>query len=606
MIEVTGVMAAFVMGALVHRPIVLGIAGVLLLAFTYFSLAKILAPLDQMRERMRDICRRTAEDEALLHAQENLDTNIKLLRERLCANGDPRRVDDELYFGDRRINEDFTDVDWVKAQAGGTATIFCGDLRIATNVLRPGGGRAIGTRLSAGPAYDCVFKAAKTYRGEAEILGIVYLTIYEPIFCGEEVIGVLYVGVPKALCADGDGLGTKAKDELVEMAATVAKLDAAASAKSDAERKAAEQRHAGEDLHRQHEATRRLTAAAQDEVVAALSVALEQLSNGNLAKRINMHFPASYEKLRQDFNVTVGRLRDTVGAIKGNAGSMSRGCEEIAQAANDLSRRTEHQASALEQASAALSELTGQVKESAESARRAETIVAAARAKAERCGAVMQETIDAISAIDKSANAIAQIIGVINDIALQTNLLALNASVEAARAGEGGKGFAVVASEVRDLAHRSAEAAKEIKNLIAASAGHVDCGVARVGETGAALAEIVAQVVEINSVIGDIANSARTQATGLHEITSAVAAMDKVTQQNAAMVEESTAASQKLAEEAALLAGLVDHFELGTLRAAGGQRETHIGPDSGLGPAAAALQRPAPAAGRLASKRARG
>lgn len=569
--QAVAVLAAFVAGSFVHQAILLGLAGIILLGAAYVFLARMLAPLDGIRAHMRDICRRTAEDEALLRTQEAIDTNISLLRERLYANGEARRDGESLYFGNRRINEDFSDVDWVKAQAGGTATIFCGDLRIATNVLRPDGARAIGTRLAPGPVHECVFKGGKTYRGEAEILGVVYLTIYEPIFCGDEVIGVIYVGVPKVLDKGAEAAGDSSGG-FAEMAAVVAKLDAAATAKSDAERKAADQRHGAEDLRRRLDASRRMTAAAQDEVVAALSVALENLSNGDLAKRITMYFPASYEKLRQDFNATVGRLRDTVGGIKTNAGSMSRGCAEIAQAANDLSRRTEHQASALEQASAALSELTGQVNESAESARRAEAIATAAQAKAERCGVVMQETIEAISAIDKSANAIAQIIEVINDIALQTNLLALNASVEAARAGDGGKGFAVVASEVRDLAHRSAEAAKAIKGLIATSASHVESGVTRVGQTGAVLGEIVAQVIEINRVIGAIASSAKTQAIGLREVTAAVTAMDKVTQQNAAMVEESTAASQKLADEAALLANLVDHFELGRPRAAVTQR----------------------------------
>ena len=566
-VQALGVAAAFALGAFVHQAVLIGVAGLVLLGAVYLCLARILVPLDAIRARMRDICRRTAEDEAYLHSQEAIDTNINLLRERLYANGGARRDGEDLHFGDRRINRDFTDVDWVKAQAGGTATIFCGDLRIATNVLRPGGERAIGTRLAPGPVHDCVFKSGKTFRGEAEILGVVYLTIYEPVFCGDEVIGVLYVGVPKVRDTGTTAAAGKPNGELAEMAATVAKLDVAATAKSDAENKAADQRHGAEDLHRRLDASRRMTAAAQDDVVAALSIALENLSNGDLAKRITVIFPESYEKLRQDFNATVGRLRDTVGGIKTNAGSMSRGCAEIAQAANDLSRRTEHQASALEQASAALSELTGQVNDSAESARRAEGIATAAQAKAERCGVVMQETIEAISAIDKSANAIAQIIGVINDIALQTNLLALNASVEAARAGDGGKGFAVVASEVRDLAHRSAEAAKAIKGLIATSAHHVESGVTRVGQTGAALGEIVAQVIEINAVISAIANSAKTQAIGLREVTSAVTAMDKVTQQNAAMVEESTAASQKLADEAALLANLVDHFELGRPRA---------------------------------------
>ncbi|MGO9132760.1 MAG: methyl-accepting chemotaxis protein [Methylovirgula sp.] len=570
LIEAVGLIAALGLCSIEHNPIVIGLVGGAILAGAYVLVASTLAPLDQIRRQMNAICARTAEDEALLHAQEDLDANIKLLRDRLYAGGDPRRVGDTLYFGERKINEDFTDVDWVKAQAGGTATIFCGDLRVATNVLQPGGGRAIGTRLAAGPVHDCVFGKAKTFRGEAEILGVAYLTIYEPIFGGEDVIGILYVGVPKAHRADADAGKAKSGNELAEMQATVVKLDDAATAKATAECKAAEQRHVTEDLRRKHDSAQRMAAIAQDEVVAALSVALEQLSEGNLSKRINLQFPDSYEKLREDFNDTVMRLRQTVSAIKGNVGSMSRGCSEIAQAANDLSRRTEHQASTLEQATAALSELTGQVNDSAKSAKRAESIVVAARAKAERCGAVMQETIEAISAIDQSANAIAQIIGVINDIALQTNLLALNASVEAARAGDGGKGFAVVASEVRDLAHRSSEAAKEIKQLIAASANHVKSGVTRVGETGVALNEIVAQVIEINGVINSIATSAATQAAGLQEVSAAIGAMDKVTQQNAAMVEESTAASHKLAEEAAELAGLVDHFDLGA--AAGSER----------------------------------
>ncbi len=601
LIEAFGFIVAFGLSSVVHQPLVLGVVGACVLAASYGLLAKSLAPLGLIRAQMRDICRRTAEDESLLYAQENLDTNIKLLRDRLYGYGDPRRVGGDLYFGERRINENFADVDWVKTKAGGTATIFCGDLRIATNVLRPEGGRAIGTRLVAGAVHDHVFKDAQTYRGEAEILGITYLSIYEPIFCGEEVVGVLYVGVPKPVSADGGAVEAHEVDALAEMSATVAKLDAAATAKSDAERKAAEQRHAGEDQNRRYAAARRVTAAAQDEVVEILSTALEQLSKGNLVDRIDVRFPPSYEKLREDFNVTILQLRETVGGIKDNAGSMSRGSEEIAQAASDLSRRTEHQASALEQASAALSELTGQVNESAASARRAESIVTAARTKAERCGAVMEETVAAISAIDKSSKAIAQIIGVITDIALQTNLLALNASVEAARAGEDGKGFAVVASEVRDLAHRSAEAAKEIKNLIAASAVQVDCGVARVGETGSALAEIVAQVVEINGVIGDIANSARTQATSLHEISAAVADMDKVTQQNAAMVEESTAASQKLADEASLLAALVDHFDLGMAGSVDDGRGTHRGD---AGPSAAARRSASSASARIAPKRA--
>ena len=236
---------------------------------------------------------------------------------------------------------------------------------------------------------------------------------------------------------------------------------------------------------------------------------------------------------------------------------------EITGAADDLSRRTEQQAASLEETAAALDQITATVKKTSEGAVEATTAVASARTDADRGGEVVREAVSAMSRIESSADQIGQIIGVIDEIAFQTNLLALNAGVEAARAGDAGRGFAVVASEVRALAQRSAGAAKEIKALISASSREVGAGVALVGRTGEALDRIVGQVARVEELVREIAASAREQATGLNEVNAAVNQMDQVTQQNAAMVEQSTAASHALASECDALNQLVCGFRLG-------------------------------------------
>ncbi len=298
-------------------------------------------------------------------------------------------------------------------------------------------------------------------------------------------------------------------------------------------------------------------------VVAALGDGLARLAEGDLTFRITAGFPQASQKLKDDYNATLEQLQGAVTVIVENAARMRAGAGEISHAADDLSRRTEQQAATLEETAAALDEITVTVKKSADGASQCRSTVAATKANAEKSGAVVQQAVGAMGEIERSASEIGQIIGVIDEIAFQTNLLALNAGVEAARAGDAGRGFAVVASEVRALAQRSAQAAKEIKSLISSSSKQVRTGVNLVGETGEALGRIVAQVAEINTLVLDMAASAEEQAGGLQQVNTAVNQMDQVTQQNAAMVEQSTAASHGLALEAETLTELVSRFRIG-------------------------------------------
>jgi len=326
----------------------------------------------------------------------------------------------------------------------------------------------------------------------------------------------------------------------------------------------AEQMRAEADSERgRTEAERRKIEAEQSMVVATLAASLGRLSQGDLTCRIVEEFNGQYRQIKDDFNTTVESLRDAMTAIAGATGGIRGGSEEIASASSDLSRRTEQQAASLEETAAALDQITATVKKSAEGARQVSSAASAAKTDAERSEAVMKDAVAAMDEISESSGQIGQIIGVIDEIAFQTNLLALNAGVEAARAGEAGKGFAVVAQEVRALAQRSADAAKEIKTLIASSSSQVDRGVALVAETGAALKTIAVKVSEIDQLISEIAESSQQQATGLNEVNVAVNQMDQVTQQNAAMVEQATAAAASLRGEAGELERLVARFDTG-------------------------------------------
>jgi methyl-accepting chemotaxis protein len=354
------------------------------------------------------------------------------------------------------------------------------------------------------------------------------------------------------------------RDEVGDVARAVQVFKEAAIGKAHLEQTTEELRLSTEQERTRTEAERQTIAAQLQVVVENLAGALTALSDGDLTCDIDQPFAAEYERLRMDFNKAVGNLRTTVGTIVSNTRAIRSGTGEIAAASDDLSRRTEQQAASLEETAAALDEITATVKKTAEGAKTAQDVVATATADAEHSETVVRDAVTAMGAIEKSAKEISQIIGVIDEIAFQTNLLALNAGVEAARAGDAGRGFAVVASEVRALAQRSAGAAKEIKGLISTSTQQVGRGVTLVNDTGKALERILAQVTRINGVVTEIAASAHEQAAGLAQVNIAVNQMDQVTQQNAAMVEQSTAATHSLAQDAAELDTLTAQFKTGT------------------------------------------
>ncbi|WP_299017143.1 PAS domain-containing methyl-accepting chemotaxis protein [uncultured Caulobacter sp.] len=306
-------------------------------------------------------------------------------------------------------------------------------------------------------------------------------------------------------------------------------------------------------------AEREQAAAVQNQVVSILAEKLGRLADGDLTAEIDA-FPDQYDRIKGDFNRSVESLRGALSAIAEATDNLQSGSSEIASAADDLSRRTEQQAASLEETAAAIEEIAATVKRSADGALEASTAASEARSHADRSGQVVREAVAAMGEIENSSGQITRIIGVIDEIAFQTNLLALNAGVEAARAGEAGRGFAVVAQEVRALAQRSADAAKEIKVLIASSTSQVERGVRLVGDTGEALAGIVSKVSEIDQLIREIAASSQEQSTGLNQVNAAMNQMDQVTQQNAAMVEETTAAVANMSTEARALAQLVGRF----------------------------------------------
>jgi len=504
--------------SLVFKMVSLNISGLLLLAAA-ISLAIFWLLSQQMTQ----------------YAVASLETNMRVLWAAVNQRGTDFHVTEErLYVGDHAVNDQFEIVDTVKQLAGGTATIFRGDTRISTNVIKADGSRAIGTTLARGPVYDAVLGKGQTYRGEADILGQRYFTAYDPLKnASGQVVGILYVGVKKA---DFFTIIDQVFSNLAGIVTVIALLLGGISVL----------------------VIRRLMRPLQRAATVAHRIAEGHLSDEITVTANNDEIG----RLLQAMKTMTDGLRRIVGEARTTSHMVNTAAAEIAQGSGDLAQRTEEQATALEQTASSMEELNGAVQQSAANAGQANQLVSAARLQAEQGGEVVEQAMSAMSAINTSSRQIADIIGVIDEIAFQTNLLALNAAVEAARAGEQGRGFAVVASEVRKLAGRSADAAKQIKTLINDSVVKVENGGQRVNQAGQMLQQIVGSVNKVSVIVAEMAAAAHEQASGIGQVNQAILQMDQVTQQNAALVEQTAAASRAMSDQAQQLQQLMGFFTL--------------------------------------------
>ncbi|PDS62726.1 methyl-accepting chemotaxis protein [Rhizobium anhuiense] len=509
-------------------------------------------------------------------------------------------------------------VDRTAQSIAGVATIFQKQgsdyVRISTNVKKENGDRAVGTKLAAEHPAQPVLAKGEAYYGPAVLFGRQFITGYFPIKNASNAnVGILFIGIPmevyyqrlnelqilvlgigaivmlivgvvafyairlsvkplQALTASvhsisaGDLEGTipcvAKKNEFGDIGRALALFRDSARARRDLETQAAEQRALSDAERAKNDADKRSLDGQIDFAVNQLAAGLGRLSQGDVSQTIGTPFVGRLEQLRVDFNASLLRLQDTLSGIRDSASTIQRNSSAVSVSASELSKRTEAQAANLEETAAAVEEITVTVRSSAERAREANNVVAATKRTADNSGAVVGDAVAAMERIEEASQRIEQIIEVIDDIAFQTNLLALNAGIEAARAGEAGKGFAVVAQEVRELAQRSADAAREIKSLIETSSREVTAGSELVQKTGSVLASISQEIIAISGHVETIATASRDQSAALQEVNGSVNAMDQMTQKNASMVAETTQASRLLAGEADTLMALIERFRI--------------------------------------------
>ncbi|NZD48965.1 methyl-accepting chemotaxis protein [Rhizobium leguminosarum] len=509
-------------------------------------------------------------------------------------------------------------VDRTAQSIAGVATIFQkqgGDyVRISTNVKKENGDRAVGTKLIAEHPAQPVLARGEAYYGPAELFGRKFMTGYFPIKNASNAnVGILFIGIPmevyyqrmyelqmlvlgvglvvmlivgvlafyairlsvkplQALTASVHSISAgdleraipcvEKKNEFGDIGRALALFSDSARARRDLETQAAEQRALSDAERARNDADKRSLDGQIDFAVNQLAAGLGRLSQGDVSQTIGTPFVGRLEQLRVDFNASLLRLQDTLSGIRDSASTIQRNSGAVSASAGELSKRTEAQAANLEETAAAVEEITVTVRSSAERAREANNVVAATKKTADSSGAVVGDAVAAMDRIEQASQRIEQIIEVIDDIAFQTNLLALNAGIEAARAGEAGKGFAVVAQEVRELAQRSADAAREIKSLIETSSREVTAGSELVQKTGSVLASISQEIIAISGHVETIATASRDQSAALQEVNGSVNAMDQMTQKNAAMVAETTQASRLLAGEADTLMALIERFRI--------------------------------------------
>ncbi|MCJ8520815.1 methyl-accepting chemotaxis protein [Pseudorhizobium tarimense] len=516
--------------------------------------------------------------------------------------------------------EDHALVDRTAASIGGVATVFQKQgaelVRISTNVKKENGDRATGTKLAPDHPAQPLLARGEAYFGPAVLFGKDFMTGYFPTKNGSGAVdGILFIGIPMAVYFDhiaSSGnviisssllallfvgvigfVAIRSQIRPLKVLTTTVEAIAGGDTASDVpyrnhknefgniaralerfrdndrEKQAIEDRGAKERAEAEAERQRSDVEKQQmddqiEHAVSALGAALARLSQGDLSVTIERSFSGRLEQLRVDFNGSIQRLSDTLTQIRNGTLAIQHSSAELSEASADLSKRTESQAASLEETAAAVEEITATVKSSAARAKEANAAVAATKRSADDSGTVVNNAVDAMGRIEDASKKIELIIEVIDDIAFQTNLLALNAGIEAARAGEAGKGFAVVAQEVRELAQRSADAAQQIKALIHQSTHEVSTGSGLVQEAGRVLAAISEQITAISQNVETIATASQDQSAALQEINGAVNRMDQMTQQNGAMVGETSESSRRLASEAQGLMQLVEQFRTDT------------------------------------------